>query len=271
MDIGFAYAFVGGVLGAFSPCSALLLPAVVAQTATTGLKVVVFASCFLGGLLVTLVPLGVGVGALSNAVNIDRGALITVGAVVVIGLGVFQLFGGGLNFGSKLPGVQRSAGSVVGAFLLGSVAGVGSFCTGPVLGAILTMIATGKSPVTGGLTMVVYGVGTMLPIVGLALGIKKLGARRVSWVRGRTISFGPFHGHTWTFVTAGITIVVGVAMLVTGGLTTSSGFVPQSVDEAILWCGQKIDDVVPPWVWFGAAIVALFGWQAALVRRMMRS
>ena len=46
MQIGFAYALIGGMLGVFSPCNALLLPAFFANIATSRATLLSLGSVF---------------------------------------------------------------------------------------------------------------------------------------------------------------------------------------------------------------------------------
>ncbi|BAS07616.1 biogenesis protein [Arthrobacter sp. Hiyo4] len=58
MVIGYAGAFLGGILTLLSPCSALLLPAFFAYAFSTKTRLVARTALFYLGLLSTLVPLG---------------------------------------------------------------------------------------------------------------------------------------------------------------------------------------------------------------------
>ncbi|HSL37639.1 MAG TPA: cytochrome c biogenesis protein CcdA, partial [Arthrobacter sp.] len=66
MDIGYAGAFLGGVLTLLSPCSALLLPAFFAYAFSTKSRLVARTGLFYLGLLSTLVPLGIFAGVLGS-------------------------------------------------------------------------------------------------------------------------------------------------------------------------------------------------------------
>jgi cytochrome c biogenesis protein CcdA len=93
MEIGYAGAFLGGVLTLLSPCSALLLPAFFAYAFSTKTRLVARTALFYAGLLSTLVPLGVFAGALGSLVTQHRHVLVAVAATLVILLGVAQILG----------------------------------------------------------------------------------------------------------------------------------------------------------------------------------
>ncbi|OKH65471.1 hypothetical protein EB73_21770 [Mycobacterium sp. SWH-M3] len=54
-------------------------------------------------------------------------------------------------------------------FALGAVYGLTGFCSGPLLGAVLTVAVTGADPLYGALLMAVYAAGMTTPLVLLAL------------------------------------------------------------------------------------------------------
>lgn len=121
-------------------------------------------------------------GWLGGTSIIDRGVLLG-GAEWAYCPGLFTAFGGGIDLSRLVPGRTRPvAGSLAGTFALGAVSGVAGFCTGPVVGAILTLALSSASPARGGTLLGLYGVGMVLPIMFIALLVRKLGHRSVSWM-----------------------------------------------------------------------------------------
>ena len=60
---------------------------------------------------------------------------------------------------------------VIGGFVLGTTLGlVWTPCAGPVLGSILTVIATSKDTAWASLLLVVYAIGAALPMLAIAYG-----------------------------------------------------------------------------------------------------
>src|SRR5699024_9844443 len=78
MDIGLIAAFLGGVLALLSPCGALLLPAFFASSVGGGLRLGLHALVFYVGLVLVLVPLGLGVGALGSLFVTYRTTIVVV-------------------------------------------------------------------------------------------------------------------------------------------------------------------------------------------------
>ncbi len=229
-EVGVLAAFAAGVLALLSPCSALLLPSFFAMAFTSKRALVARTLVFYLGLLVTLVPLGTGAGAASAIFYGHRPLLIGVAGWIIIGLGVLQLLGKGftLPFSQRLnAAVATRGGDGWGAtLLLGAVYGLAGFCSGPVLGAILTVAATQESPWQGGGLLAAYALGMAAPLLLLAALWDRydLGTRR--WLRGRTLTWRRLRVHTTSLVSGLLFVAVGVVFLRydgTAGLTGALG------------------------------------------------
>ncbi len=270
MEVGFAFAVIGGMLGVFSPCNALLLPAFFANIAGSRAKLLHLGAVFLGGLLITLVPLGLGLGWLGGSLSIDRGALLTGAGWVLIVLGLVTALGGGFDVSRLIPGGRPTpaAGSLVGTFALGAVSGVAGFCTGPVLGAILTLALTSASPARGGLLLALYGIGMVVPIMLIAALIRRSGHGSIRWMRGRTFTAGPLKLHITSLVTGAVTVVVGWLMIFTNGMASIPELLPSNWITSLENLGRGIDAAVPSWVWtLGVGILLLLWWLREAMRR----
>ena len=90
VEASFLASFLGGVLSLLSPCSALLLPAFFAYAFQSRGDLVGRTAIFYLGLCTTLVPLGMGISAISSLVYGHRSTLITVSGLVIIAFGVIQ-------------------------------------------------------------------------------------------------------------------------------------------------------------------------------------
>lgn len=221
MDIGYAGAFLGGVLTLLSPCSALLLPAFFAYAFATKTRLVARTGLFYLGLLSTLVPLGVFAGVLGSLVTEHRTVLVGVSAAIVIILGVVQISGIGLP--SALAPTVRAGTTRVSVFALGTVYGVAGVCTGPILGSILTVAAVGSNAVYGGMLLSVYALGMASPLFILALIWDKLGISGRRWLRPRPLRLGTW-SNSWLMIISGtISIAIGVLLLVSEGTAGLGG------------------------------------------------
>ncbi len=228
-ELGLVAAFLGGALALLSPCSALLLPSFFAYAFSDPRALVVRTTVFWVGLCLTLVPLGVGSGAVSALFYGHRQELITVAGWAVVGLGVVQLLGGGF----AIPGLDRlrgraggrlaSGGGVLSVLALGAVYGLAGFCAGPILGAVLTIAATSGEPVTGGVLLAVYALGMAAPMFVLALLWDRFDLGRRRWLRGREITVGRLRLHTTSMLSGAVFVLVGLVFLAYDGTAGLSG------------------------------------------------
>lgn len=234
MEVGLLTAFLGGALALLSPCGALLLPGFFASTVTTRAGLVPHALVFYLGLALTLVPLGLGVGALGSLLAGHHTLLVTVTSVLLVVLGAAHALGFGFDLGRFLPGFERlqqssAQGRGFGrTLLLGAVGGVAGFCAGPILGAVLTLAMGQGSTVIAGLLLAIYGAGMVVPLMILAAVWHRLGARGRSRLRGREFTLLGRRLHTTTFATGLLIIALGVLFWTTNGLVTMPSLVPTS-------------------------------------------
>ncbi|HEY2206953.1 MAG TPA: cytochrome c biogenesis CcdA family protein [Pseudonocardia sp.] len=252
-DVGYLAALLGGVLALLSPCSALLLPSFFAYAFSSTGRLLARTAVFYLGLAMALVPLGIGSTAVSALFTGHRETLITVAGWLVIGFGVAQILGFGFAFGPAVRLQQRVTrpGSWVGVFGLGATYGLAGFCSGPILGAVLTIAAAGGEPVRGGALLAVYALGMAAPLFVLAALWQRLDLDRRTWLRGRSFRLGPLHLHTTSLVSGLLFVAIGVLFLTfdgTGalagilGLTVSPG-TELAAQDAVADAAARVPDV----------------------------
>lgn len=215
-QVGLLVAFAAGVLALLSPCSALLLPSFFAYAFASRTLLLRRTVGFYAGLLLTLVPLGTGASFASSLFYGHRQTLISVAGWTLIALGVLQILGRGFAMPftdrlRRLSGRVRGTGTL-SLVALGAAYGLAGFCSGPVLGAILTL-ATTTSPAGGAALLAVYALGMAAPLFVLAALWDRLGASRRSWVRGRPLQLGPIRTHTTSVIAGLLFVVIGVLFL----------------------------------------------------------
>jgi len=274
-EVGLLAALAAGMLALLSPCSALLLPSFFAYSFAGRTAQLVRTTVFYFGLVLTLVPLGMGAGAASWLFYGHRQTLVAVAGWFIIGLGVLQILGRSFatpfagrlqQIGSRLT--NRPTTSWASTLALGAVYGLAGFCSGPVLGAILTMAATRESPVAGGLLLAVYALGMAAPLFVLAALWDRLDLGRRRWLRGRVLSLGPLSVHTTSLISGLLFLAIGALFLRfdgTAGITGVLGLGETTDLEFALQ--QRLSEWLPSlpgWVW--PALVAL-GAGALAVRR----
>lgn len=269
IDIGFAGAFLGGLFALVSPCSALLLPSFFAYAFDGWGRLIGRTGLFYLGLALVLVPLGAGVGAVGTLVTQYRGLATTVGGVLLIVFGLMAVTGRGFSFlsagqGSKAAG---GAGGNASVLALGAVYGFAGFCSGPLLGAVLTFAIAGGSPVYGGTLMAFYGLGMALPLFVLALFWDRLQLGKRRWLRGREIRIGPLTTHSTSLISGAVFIGVGLLFLFTEGTANLGGLVGVEgqfrLQEWASGVAARVPDFVLP-------LIAVAGVMAVVVRGVLK-
>ena len=217
VEVSYLASFVGGLLSLLSPCSALLLPAFFAYAFQSRRELVGRTAVFYLGLAATLVPLGMGISWVSTLVYGHRGALIGISGFVVIAFGFLQLLGVGFTFGplERLRNrIKVDSGSIAITFALGTVYGFAGFCSGPILGAILTVAASSGSVLGGAGLLATYAAGMAAPLFLMALLWDRFDLGRRRWLRGGEITLGGLRLHTTNLVSGLMFITIGVLFVV---------------------------------------------------------
>ncbi|RDH12943.1 cytochrome c biogenesis CcdA family protein [Tsukamurella pulmonis] len=259
IDVGLLGALLGGVLALVSPCSAMLLPSFFAYSFDRSGLLVRRTAVFYLGMLVVLVPLGAGVGAIGSLLTRYRTTVTTVGGVVMIVLGIAMIAGLGFRFGAADRLASRiTVSSGLSVFLLGTVYALAGFCSGPVLGSVLTVAAVGSQPAYGGLLMAFYALGMVLPLFVLALVWERFDLRSKRWVRGTEIRIGPLRTHTTNLISGVLFIAIGVLFVATEGTASLIGITTSDTQFDLQeWTQQVTSHVSNPIFLLVIAVVAL--------------
>lgn len=272
MDIGLVTAFVGGVLALLSPCAALLLPAFFASTIGAGPRLLLHGGVFYLGLVVVLVPLGIGIGALGALFVAHRQTIIVVASLVLIVLGLVQVLGFGFDPGRLLPGdLHAQAASKTGlakTVLLGAASGLAGFCAGPILGAVLTLALARGDALASGVLLAVYGAGMVVPLLVIAAAWRRLGDRGRRVLRGRGFTVFGREFHTTSVITGLVIIVVGIVFWTTNGLAGAPQLVPV---ETQAWLQERSGLLSQVWVDVVVVVAVAAAILAVWMRRTRRS
>lgn len=273
-SIGVVGAFLGGLLSLLSPCSALLLPSFFAYAFDGVGKLVRRTAVFYLGMIAVLVPMGAGVGAVGSLLTVHRSTVTMIAGVVVIALGVFTALGGGFRFGGRFgpdAGATARGTGVLNVAVLGAVYGLAGFCSGPLLGAILTVALAGGSPLQGGALMVVYALGMAAPLLLMALLWEKFDLGSRSWLRPRSVKVGPVYTNSLSLIAGAVLVVLGVLFIVTGGTAGLGGVT--TVDQQFAmqeWLTTVSGAVSDLWVVLGVLVLVAVGLVVYLVRGARR-
>ena len=223
VEVSLLASFLGGVLSLLSPCSALLLPAFFAYAFGGGGELIKKTGVFYLGLAATLVPLGMGISAVSVLFYGHRSALITASGVLLIAFGVVQLLGRGFRIGplSRLRcEIRGASGGAI--FALGAVYGFAGFCSGPILGAVLTVAAASGGALRGAILLAVYAAGMAAPLFLIALFWDRLNLGSRRWLRGREVALGKLRLHTTNLASGVMFVLLGVLFIAYEGTSALS-------------------------------------------------
>jgi cytochrome c biogenesis protein CcdA len=223
LEISFLAAFAGGVLSLLSPCSALLLPAFFAYAFTSRTQLLGRTVLFLAGLSTVFVPLGMGASLVAVLLLDYRDGTIVVAGLLLVAFGLLELSGRGFAI---LPQrmVERVQGrrSVGAVYATGLVYGLAGFCSGPLLGGVLTVAGSAANPVLGGALLLTYALGTAAPLFLIAYFWDQLDIGRRAWLRGRTLRLGAWSVHSNNLVAGGLFILLGVGFIAFQGTSALS-------------------------------------------------
>ena len=168
--------FIAGFFSFFAPCTFPLIPVYVGiLTDVEGqnhkkLQPFIKTFLFVAGLSTTFVTLGFGAGILGGLIQLD-GFYIFGGALVIL-MGLHQMGILRLTFLEKYKMMrfkESKKSRYVTAYLLGlTFSFAWTPCVGPVLGAVLVVVAEGGQALYGGWLMFLYTLGLAVPFVVMA-------------------------------------------------------------------------------------------------------
>lgn len=216
-------AFLSGVLSFLSPCSLPILPAYFAYSFQSSKKnLVVMTLAFFAGLATTMTVLGASVTAVGRLLVRNISGLEIIGGAVIILFGVLSILGKGPAGVQFQDGPSRTVG---GSYIYGATFAIGwTACIGPILGAILTLLATqGAGIMQGALLSFVYTLGLGMPLILISTWFSRLGNGSPFWkfVRGKGVSVQVFGRelsfHTTTLISGLLLMGMGI-LLMTGTL-----------------------------------------------------
>lgn len=220
-------AFLAGIFSFLSPCTLPILPAYFAFTFQARReRIVVMTIAFFLGLATTMVILGASATALSRLLFRNLDEITLVGGLVVVAFGIMSILGKGFT-GMQMA--DRPAASVAGSYFYGMTFALGwTACVGPILGALLTLLATqGVAVIQGALLAFVYALGLGSPLILVATFFSRLGQGSRFWqmMRGRGMSinlgFTTLHTHSTSLISGVLLVIVG-ALLASGQMTALS-------------------------------------------------
>jgi cytochrome c-type biogenesis protein len=171
-------ALAAGMVTVAAPCTLPMLPillgASVGQTGSMRPALIAL------GFVLSFSAVALFLSAITRIFDFDPDVLRSAASVLLIGFGFLMVWpssferlairAGGL-FGGVTAGATTSRQGNLGGFVLGTTLGlVWSPCAGPVLGSILTIIATSRDNAWASALLVVYAIGAAIPMLAIAYG-----------------------------------------------------------------------------------------------------
>jgi len=171
------FAVLAGILTIAAPCTLPMLPILLGASIgrTSQLRPAMIAL----GFVVSFSAVALLLGALTRLFDFDPNVLREAAAILLLGFGLLMLWpapfewlsirlNGWLNFGAA-GGAQREG--AFGGLVLGTTLGlVWTPCAGPVLGSILTLVATSKNLAWAATLLIAYAIGAAIPMLAIAYG-----------------------------------------------------------------------------------------------------
>jgi cytochrome c-type biogenesis protein len=165
---------LAGVVTVAAPCTLPMLPILLG--ASVGQTGKVRPAMIALGFVMSFSMVALLMSAIMRVFDFDPNVLRTGAAALLVGFGLLMIWPApferlSVRIGGFGGHSAASRHGVIGGFVLGTTLGlVWTPCAGPVLGSILTVIATSKDTAWASLLLIVYAVGAALPMLAIAYG-----------------------------------------------------------------------------------------------------
>lgn len=267
--------FLGGMLALFAPCCvSFLFPSYFATAFKQKSKIFFMTFVYFIGLAAVLVPIGLGVSALSRIFASYHEEVFLIGGIFLIFLSILTIFGKTIPMPFKItPNFQKS--DVLSIFILGLISGAASSCCTPVLVGVLTITALSGTFLYALLLSLTYVLGMVFPLFILSYFWDKYDFSKTKWLQGKLFQwklFGKtYYIHTSHLLSAGILGIMGILIVVLAllGKTWTSVLYLQKMTNifgSITNFMIEKTKFIPEYVWvIGAILLILF-----IIKRALR-
>jgi len=223
--------FLGGMLALFAPCCiSFLFPSYFATAFKRKSRIFFMTLVYFTGLAIVLVPIGLGVNALSRLFSNYHEEVFLIGGLFLIFLSVLTVFGKTIPLPFKVKAdFQKS--DILSVFILGLISGAASSCCTPVLVGVLTITALSGTFIYALLLSLTYVLGMVFPLFIMSYFWDKYDFSNAKWLKGKTYEwrlFGKTHYiHSSHLISATILGIMGVLIVIlalTGKTWTSTKY-----------------------------------------------
>jgi len=171
-------ALLAGVVTIAAPCTLPMLPILLG--ASVGHTGKIRPALIALGFVISFSAAALLLSAITRIFDFDPNVLRTAAAILLLGFGLLMIWPApfewlsirvsGLMSNSAAGNATPSQGNV-GGFVLGTTLGlIWTPCAGPVLGSILTIVATSQDTAWASMLLVVYAIGAAIPMLAIAYG-----------------------------------------------------------------------------------------------------
>lgn len=176
--INLLLAALAGIVTIAAPCTLPVLPILLGASVgqTGGLRPVFIA----GGFVTSFAIVALALSALTRIFDFDPNVLREGAAILLAIFGLLMIWPApfeqlSIRLAGLMPAARtltpRDSQRLSGGFILGTTLGlVWTPCAGPVLGSILTVVATSKDTAWASLLLIAYAVGAAIPMLIIAYG-----------------------------------------------------------------------------------------------------
>jgi cytochrome c-type biogenesis protein len=176
-------ALFAGILTIAAPCTLPVLPILLG--ASIGRSAGARPAFIAAGFVASFAFVALALNAVATALHFDPDVLRTAGLMLLVIFGALMVWPATFErLTARLAGagvrLQPStvAPTNLGGFMLGTTLGlIWTPCAGPVLGTILTAIATSPDHAHGALLLLTYAIGAALPMLAVAYGGQAISTR----------------------------------------------------------------------------------------------
>jgi cytochrome c-type biogenesis protein len=171
-------ALLAGVVTIAAPCTLPVLPILLG--ASVGHTSKARPAMIALGFVISFSAVALLLGAITRIFDFDPNILRNGASILLLGFGLLMIWpapfewlsvriGGFINAGAANAVASRQGN--IGGLVLGTTLGlVWTPCAGPVLGSILTIVATSKDTAWASVLLIAYAIGAAIPMLAIAYG-----------------------------------------------------------------------------------------------------
>lgn len=266
--------FLGGILALVAPCCVtFIFPAYFASAFREKSKILLMTFIFFLGLASVLVPVALGLSALSQLIARYHYEVFLGGGLFLIFLGILAIFGKTIPmpFKTRNPNLQKS--DPLSVFILGVLSGAASSCCTPVLIGVLTVSALSGTFLYAFILSLTYVLGMVSPLLLMSYFWDKYDFSKSKLVQGKVYSWKllgrEFYIHSTHLISAilfggmGLLIVI---LTLTGKTSMAPSYQAKmsSFFSALTMLAASKAKIVPEYIWIILVILVLvfLVWQA---------